>query len=114
MKAGKLDNQIELFEPGEPIDDGYTTLPGPWDMRGKRWAQYMPGTVREVFEASGREGLLPAVFLVRKDSVTTQVTEIWKLVHDGITYDVQGAVKSGRDGVRITAIGTDEDRPSES
>lgn len=114
MKAGKLDNRIELFEPGEPYDDGYTTVPGGWEMRGERWAQYMPGTVREVFEASGREGLMPAVFLVRKDSVTVQVSETWKLVHNDITYDIQGAVRSGRDGVRITAIGTDEDRPVES
>lgn len=114
MRAGKLDSQIELFEPGAPVDDGYTTTPGGWELRDWRWAQYMPGTVREVFEASGREGQMPAVFLVRADSLTELVNETWKLVHNGITYDVQGAVLSGRDGIRITATGTDEARPSES
>lgn len=111
MKAGELDERIELFSPGTPIDDGYTTIPAAWQSRGVRWARYMPGTVREVFEASGREGEMPAVFLVRRDAVSQLVDDSWKLLHREVTYDVKGAVRSGRDGIRITAVGTDEPEP---
>ena len=112
LLAGELDERIELFAPGEAEDDGYQTLPGGWETQGERWARYMPGTVREVFENLGREGELPAVFRVRRDGVTETVTDTWKLLHRGKTYDVVGATREGRDGIRITAIGSDEAVPT--
>lgn len=107
MKSGDLDQRIELFAPGAPVDDGYTTAPGAPVSRGKRWAKYMGRSVREVFENAGNEAEARAVFLVRRDSVTVQVDATWKLVHNGATYDVKGKTWRDRDGVLIEGVAGD-------
>lgn len=108
IEAGKLDERVELFAPSAGIDDGYTTAPDGYVQQGTRWAQYMPGTVREVFENFAREGEQPALFLVRRDSLTETINETWKVLHRGVTFDVKGAVRSGRDGIRITCVGSSQ------
>lgn len=107
IKAGDLDERITLFSPDAAVDDGFTTIPGGWSSQGTVFAQYMPGTVKEVFENAGREGKMPAVFLVRRTAVTESIDETWKVVHRFSPYDVQGAVRSGRDGIRITCVSGD-------
>jgi hypothetical protein len=107
IKVSDLRDRIELFTPGQPRDDGYTTRSDGFQSEGDFWAKYMPGTVREVFEASARESVLPAVFLVRKDDVTETVNGRWKLVHLGNAYDVEGATPYGTDGILIRAISSD-------
>jgi hypothetical protein len=108
IKAGELDEKIELFSPAAGTDDGFTTVPSGWTTRGTIACRYMAGTVREVFENSGREGELPAVFKVRRWTLTESILETWKLVYRGDTYDIKGAVRDGRDAIRITAVGSDE------
>lgn len=107
MKAGELDERIALYSPSAAVDDGYTTIPAGWTLEETINAKYMPGTVSEVFENSGREGQLPAVFLVRRYTLTERIDATWKLVHRFTGYDIKGAVRSGRDGIRITAVGGD-------
>lgn len=106
IDQGELDERIELFVM-TTTDDGWETVEG-WASQGETWARYMPGTVREIFDNAGREGEMPAVFKVRRYSLTESINETWKLVHRGVTYDVKGAVRDDRDGIRITATGSDE------
>jgi head-tail adaptor len=109
IPAGRFSERVQLLSPDAATDDGYTTTPGGWSDAGSRWAQYMPGTVREVFENAGNEGKLPAVFMVRRDSLTDQVDETWKLVHRFTSYDIAGAVMTAdRAFVRITCTGGDK------
>lgn len=111
INSSQLDERIELFSPAGMTDDGYTTAPSGWVSEGKVWTKYMPGTVREVFEAQGREGEMPAVFEVRRSAMTALVNDTWKLVHRGMSYDVKGATRLDRSGIRIVAVGTDEAVP---
>lgn len=108
MKPGRLDRRVTLLAPSAGVDDGYTTTPGGWASAGVRWAQYIPGTAREVFEASGREAELPAIFVVRKDSVTSTITPTWRLTFETKTYHVLGVEEIGRrEGIRIRAVADD-------
>lgn len=107
IKAGELDEVIELFAPTAPVDDGYTTLPAGYASQGDWPAKYMPGTVREVFESASRESQLPAVFLVRRDPASETIDATWKLLFDGDAYDIEGATKRDRDGILIKAIASD-------
>lgn len=107
INPSELDQRVTLFSPTAPVDDGYTTIPAGWTDEGTVFAKHMAGTVREVFENSGREAELPAVFLVRRSALTERVDATWKLVHRFTGYDIKGAVRAGRDGIRITATGGD-------
>ncbi len=108
MKAGALDRTIELFAMGAPVDDGYTAAEGTWTSRGARKAKYFPAMRREIFEAAGREVKMPVIFEVRSDTLTRQITEAWRIVYDGLTFDVKGIQEFGRrEGVRIEAMAAD-------
>lgn len=109
IRAGELDERVTLYSPAAGTDDGYQTLPGGWNDEGTIWAQYMPGTVRETFDNMGREGEMPAMFKVRRWTLTERINETWKLVHRGATYDIKGAVRNDRDAMHITAVATDEE-----
>jgi head-tail adaptor len=108
IKAGELDDRIRLFSPAAMIDDGFQRIPNGWVDEGEIWARHISGSPRETFEVMGREGELPVVFKVRSWDMTNRINDTWKLNHLGITYDVKGAIRDGRDAIRITAVGTDE------
>ena len=105
VKAGRLDDRIELFSAQAGVDDGYGTIPSQWVSRGYRFCEYQPGRTREVFETANKESEMPAVFMVRRDDLTSQITATWKLIHEGTVYDITGAVNIGRDAIRLVAVG---------
>lgn len=108
MRAGDLDSKIELFALGAVVDDGYTVTEGVRTSQGTRMAKHIPAMRREIFEAAGREVKIPAVFEVRSDTLTRQITEGWRVLHDGNMFDVKGVQEFGRrEGIRIDAMAAD-------
>lgn len=108
MRAGDLDTTIELFAVAAAVDDGYTFTEGTRTSQGTRRAKHIPAMRREIFEAAGREVKIPAVFEVRSDTLTRQITEAWQIKHNGVTFDVKGVQEFGRrEGIRIEAMAAD-------
>jgi SPP1 family predicted phage head-tail adaptor len=108
MDAGKLDRRIVLLQRADDIDDGYETRPGSWESQGERWARYLPAMAREIYEHSGREEKLPAVFEVRSDSLTRQIDATWRIEFESRIYEVTGTQPIGRrEYIRISATADD-------
>lgn len=89
MTAGKLDRRVTIYRLGPVVDDGFSET-REWESLGARWCQVIPMSGKEVIEADGKDGQRMTRFLFRWDSVTSGLTELDQLEHDGERYAITG------------------------
>ena len=105
MMAGKLDRRVEIYRAAAGSDDGYTVLPGAMTHIATRWSRVLHQTGREAIEAAGKDGMQATRFHMRWDSLTSTLTELDELEHDGKRYAIVAPPNElgRREGVELTA-----------
>lgn len=108
MRAGKLDRRITIKRPGQDVDDGFTTKPGPPVTYGERWASWQPARGREIFENLGREAKAGGTFWVRFDSLTAAIEETFLVEFEGRDWDIVAIQEVGRrEGLELVVVAGD-------
>lgn len=89
MDAGKLDRRVSIYRLGEVSDDGFAETRA-FELVDTRYCQVLPQSGREVIEADGKDGQRMTRFVFRWDSITSGLTELDQLEHDGERYAITG------------------------
>lgn len=100
LDAGSLDRRISV-QHAAMIDDGVSSVLGPMDEVGKRWAKKTDVSDGERVRASAQGQDLTTRFLVRSDSLTREINATYEIVCEGARYRVTGAKEYGGRGVGI-------------
>lgn len=105
MMAGKLDRRVGIYRAGSSTDDGYQVVPGAMALVATRWCHVAHQSAREIVQADGKDGQRLTRFLFRWDDVTSSLTELDELEHDGERYAITGPlIEVGRrEGVEVVA-----------
>ena len=90
LRAGALDQRITLLKPGEPIDTGFTTKPGPPVNVGERRASVRVEKGREQFQSEQLRAKRVLSVWLRSDRLTRAIKEDWQVIYEGRTYDLVG------------------------
>jgi len=106
IAAAELDRRIAIVRPGALVDDGMTKVPGPDVEVGKRWARKTDASDAERRQAAQQGQELTTRFLVRWDSLTASVDATYRLVCEGVAYEVVATkeARGRRIGIEITAM----------
>jgi len=88
MKIGSLDRRITVQKPTESRDD-YGGLITTWATFAVRWAalSYRRANTED-YPADKKTSFYRAMFTVRSDSVTRQITPKMRIVYDGKVWDI--------------------------
>jgi len=98
-------HKIEIQRAGPPVDDGYTTIPGPWATWCMEYAAIYYGTGTEQRQAAQEQAAQTASFEVLSNAKTRAVSVGDRIVYGGGNWDITAHNDLGlNDGVRITAV----------
>lgn len=90
---------------GEPVDDGYTTLPGQFANYAAEFARVIYGSGREQRQAAQESASLPATFEVLHNPKTASLSVTDRIVFNGADWDIISVSPLGlNEGVRIVAV----------
>lgn len=105
MQAGKLDRRITIQEPVISQDDYGEPVVTGWADVATVWAQVVPVSGREYFDATAVRAEKTTRFRIRWRS---GLTEAMRIVYDGRNYDIRSIVELGRrEGLEIRAEATE-------
>jgi SPP1 family predicted phage head-tail adaptor len=94
MRAGKLDNVVQIVRPGGWVDDGWgNEVPGAETIVATMRAQVLQASTEEFMRAWGSTSETAMIFRIRHvDGVA--ITD--KIRHDGTNYDIKEIKPIGR------------------
>lgn len=75
----------------QPVLDAAGQKTGLWNEIATRWAKLEATPGREVFASSERQGRLPVLWRLRRDSITKTITPDMRLVWDSKVYEIKSA-----------------------
>lgn len=105
MKKGRLNKRLRIERTGEPIDDGYNTVPGEWALLCNAWCDVFYGTGTEQRQAAQEGASQSASFEVLSNVKTRTVSVADRIVFDGANWDISANIEIERGaGRRITAV----------
>ena len=101
IDAGALDREITLQTATRSTDDTTGQEILSWDTTETIWAQWLPQSARETWQARQIEATIEGVYRIYyRTDVLPEVSQI--VGHDGRTYDVVGVTEEGRqDGLLV-------------
>ncbi|MGW8202982.1 head-tail adaptor protein [Sphingomonas bisphenolicum] len=105
IDSGRRDKKIVIERAGAPVDNGLTTVPGPWAPLCSPHADVFYGAGTEQRQAAQEGGSQVASFEVLSNSKTRSVSVTDRIQFDGGTWDITANIEIERGaGRRITAV----------
>lgn len=88
MKAGSL-NKRATFQRFTSVSDGAGGTTNTWEDFTTVWAQFSPERAREKIQQGRIASSEAGVIRVRSSSTTRQIDDTFRVVLDGVTYNVR-------------------------
>jgi len=104
LSAGALDREITLQTATVSTDDTTGQEVQSWDDEETIWAQWLPGSARELWQARQIDATIEGGYVVY-DMSSRPTPEVNRIIgHDGRTYDLKGVTEMGRGEGLLLAV----------
>ena len=97
-QSGKFRERVTFQSLTEEPADQYGNTKTGWGGDVARWADVVERPGREQIEGGVLAGVSTATIRVRKDGVTSQIDESWRVYMRGRFWDIESAIQIDRKG----------------